>query len=55
MIEIVRKLYIKKKITGKINKLDRKLPVLKTIMRHSTEARNNGIMSSEKNDWRTTT
>lgn len=40
----------KEKITQKNKILDRKLPLLKTIMRHNIEARNNGIMSSDRRD-----
>lgn len=40
----------RKKITQKNKILDRKLPLLKTIMRHNIEARNNGIMSSDRRD-----
>lgn len=43
----IRKRKKEKRIARRI-KLDRRLPLLKTITRHSTEARNNGIMSSDE-------
>lgn len=45
----IRKRKKEKRIARRI-KLDRRLPLLKTITRHSTEARNNGIMSSDRRD-----